>query len=821
MLGHYLLTLYRSLSRHRLYAAINVLSLALGIAVFLVLFLDVRFETSFERWLPHADQIYSIRTIGVGEMAGMGSVEATMGDLLEELRADNPGLVGTRRWHIGATVRQGERVVGEQLTAVDPDFFQVFDLPLVAGDKARLLTRPDDLILTTTKAKQYFGDTDPMGKTLTVAYGGEVHVLHVVGVLKDLPRTTDLTFDFLVPLKAPTPEQSAGWRHWGNVELRTYLRFTSPEQAKALDARFDDFVDRHALHDIGPNAHKTWRQRTMPLLSGHLYEAKDAAVVVTLGLVGLLTLVLAGINYVNLATARASLRAREVAVRKVMGATVPALMAQFMAEALATAALGALLGLALCELSLPLVNAAGGLSLKIDYLSDPSLFAAILITVVVVGLGAGLYPALILSQFEPASVLASAKTPGGGRSGGRVRTALVVVQFTVAIAFMISTGVIVSQTNFVRHADIGFNREGLIVVHAFGGDDLTPAQRESLLTAWRSRPGVASVTAADIAPGIDDSTTTTNVTRPGQAGDGPSLNVVTAAPDFFQTYGARLVAGRLPDLAHGADYPALLPRGRDAAEAAQAHEPAPNVVLNNRAVQALGFKSPADAIGKVLREGSGTDPFTPLTIIGVVADIRMRSPRQSVPPTLYYGKSGDIENVVAVVRYAGADPHAVIDLMASDWRRIAPTAPFSAKTIDQSLGRYYAKDDHQGHLFIIGAALAVLIGCVGLYGLASFNTARRVKEIGIRKTLGASTGDILKLLVGQFLRPVVIANLFAWPLAWWAMNGYLSGFDQRIALTPAYFLAATALTLLIAVATVAGQAYAVARAEPAKALRRE
>jgi putative ABC transport system permease protein len=572
---------------------------------------------------------------------------------------------------------------------------------------------------------------------------------------------------------------------------------------------------------MGPKAHEVWRERTAPLLSGHLYQAKDAAVVATLGLVGLLTLFLAGINYVNLATARAGSRAREVAVRKVMGATVPTLIAQFMAEALATAALGALLGLAICELSLPLVNAAGGLSLKIDYLGDPSLLATILLTVLIVGLGAGLYPALILSQFQPAAVLASAKTLGGGRAGGRVRATLVVVQFAVAIAFMISTGVIVSQTSFLRHADIGFDREGLIVVQAFEIDDLTPAQRESLLTAWRSRPGVASVTAADIAPGVDDSTTSSNVTRPGQAGYGPSLNVVTAKPDFFQTYGARLLAGRLPDLAYGADYPAIVPRGEDAAKAALAHEPAPNVVLNARAVRALGFKSPADAIGKLVREGSGDDPFTPLTVIGVVADIRMRTPRRPVPPTLYYGASGDIKRVVAVVRYAGADPRAVTDLMASDWRRIAPTVPFSAKTIDQSLGRYYAKDDQQSHLFIIGALLAVGIGCIGLYGLASFNTARRVKEIGIRKTLGASTGDILKLLVGQFLTPVAIANLFAWPLAWWAMNGYLSGFDQRIALSPAYFLAATALTLLIAVATVAGQAYAVARAEPAKALRHE
>jgi putative ABC transport system permease protein len=230
----------------------------------------------------------------------------------------------------------------------------------------------------------------------------------------------------------------------------------------------------------------------------------------------------------------------------------------------------------------------------------------------------------------------------------------------------------------------------------------------------------------------------------------------------------------------------------------------------------MGFASPQAAIGQTLLEGA-----QPATIIGVVADIRFRTPKDPVPPTMYFGRTGEIDIAAAGVRYASADPHAVMDAMADQWRKIVPDVVFQAKTAEDNLAEYYKADDQHGRLFIIGAVLAVLIGCVGLYGLASFNTARRVKEIGIRKTLGASTGDILKLLVGQFLRPVVIANLFAWPLAWWAMTSYLSGFDQRITLTPVYFLAATALTLLIAVGTVAGQAYAVARAEPAKALRHE
>jgi putative ABC transport system permease protein len=387
-----------------------------------------------------------------------------------------------------------------------------------------------------------------------------------------------------------------------------------------------------------------------------------------------------------------------------------------------------------------------------------------------------------------------------------------VAQFAVAIAFTIATGVIVSETHYLRHADIGLKRDGLIVVNSFDDAQVTPAQQASLLASWRALPGVVDATEADIAPGVDDSRNRVGFTRPGQNRDPINLDWVRTGPDFFKTYGARLIAGRWLDTAHGGDYrpapSAAAPRSETSSDG--------NVILNVRAVRAMGFASPQDALGKTLLEGR-----SPATVVGVVADIRFRTPRDPVPPTLYFGQMGDVDNAAAGVRYVGADPHAVMDAMAAEWRKIVPDVVFQARTGEDNLAQYYKADDQHGRLFIIGALLAVLIGCVGLYGLASFNTARRVKEIGIRKTLGASTSDILKLLVGQFLRPVVIANLFAWPLAWWAMTGYLSGFDQRIALSPAYFLAATALTLLIAVATVAGQAYAVARAEPAKALRHE
>ncbi len=299
-------------------------------------------------------------------------------------------------------------------------------------------------------------------------------------MIADLPANTDLYLDNIVTLKTPTPARNPAWFIWGDYELSTYLRFPIPEAAHAVDANFDAFTDRHGVRDLGskPPPHELLRLRTAPLISIHLSNPKDATVVAALGVVGLLTLLLAAVNYINLATARAGLRAREVAVRKVLGATERALVAQFMGEAVLTASLGALISLALCELALPLINAAGGLSLRIDYLGADGILPTLVLIVAAVGFGAGFYPALVLSRFRPAAVLASARTPGGGRTGAQVRESLLVAQFAIAIAFTIATGVILGQTRFVRQADIGFQRHGLILVDKVSDPAVSDAQRD-------------------------------------------------------------------------------------------------------------------------------------------------------------------------------------------------------------------------------------------------------------------------------------------------------------------------------------------------------
>jgi putative ABC transport system permease protein len=802
MFAHWILTLYRSVARHRLYAAINVLGLALGVAVFLVLMLVVRFQTSFEAWIPHADQIYVVRS---KDWILGGWHSGTMGAFLDELRGDYPQVVGTRVGGDLATVRQGATITPEQVTWVDPSFFKVFDLPLIAGDRTQALQAPDEMVIAQSKARRYFGAANPIGQRLTLSLYKKVRTYRVVGVIKDPPPTTDFQFDVLIPLVEPTPEENPQWRSWDSKSITTYLRFATPAQAKALGDGFESFIDRHVGPSIHTPSHKDLVPRLTPLVQMHLIVPPAGAIVAAIAAVAVLTLLLAAVNYVNLATARASMRAKEVALRKVMGATRPGLIAQFVGESVVVALCGALIGLALCELVLPLFSAAIGVTLKLDYLGDPWLAGMMAFVVLVVGVGAGFYPAFVLSRFQAASVLASARSPGGGRAGSRLREALVILQFAIAIGFTIGMAAIVSQAAYLHRADLGFRRQGLIQVDSFPHQELTPEQRASLLTAWRAEPGVVAAAQANNAPGYLFRRMDT-FKRPGTPGDGPIIDSASIGPNFLQAYGARVLAGRLPDPGHAADFSAS--RDDTASNV--------NVVLNARATQVLGFASPRDAVGQSLeRQGKR------FTVIGVVSDMRFRSPREKLAPIVYWSFSGTIDGAEAAVRYAGVDTDALMGRMAADWRRIVPTEPFLAKTMAAELEPYYRTDEQISRMLTLAAVLAVMIGCIGLYGLASFNTAQRVREIGIRKTLGASTLDIVRLLMGQFLRPVALANLAAWPLAYVALRAYLVGFDQRVALTPTYFLIASAMTLMIAVVTVAGQALFVARAPPAKALRHE
>jgi len=794
-----LLSLYRSLVRHKLYAALNIGGLAVGIAVFLVLSLYVRFETGYEKWLPDHDKLYLAEEYW--NMPGSpadGYSTGTMGGLIDQLREDFPDTVGTRVQVMDANVVRGNTATTEPLGYADPNFLDIVRLPIVAGDAVRALQVPDNVLISETIAKRYFPNGNPVGQAMTLTILGKTARYRVAGVFRDLPPDTELPYSMLV--KTPTPHPDPMWNHWGSERVWTILRFDTPQAVTRLQAQMRAFVDRRAKEQ-GPSA-KLLSLRINPLSDIHLQTSPGRKMtVVTLGIVGLLTLLIAIVNYVNLATARGGLRAREVAMRKVLGANRTALIRQFLGEAILIAAFAALGGLILAELGLPMINAAGGLKLSLDY---AVVLPGLAVLALFVGGLAGLYPALMLSRFPAAAVLASSRSPGGGRAGARVREMLVVFQFALAIAFMIGTVVLIAQTRHVRNTDVGFRRDGLVTVSSTSDSAVTEPQLTAFLTRAALLPGVRSVTTSDSSPGAS-SFNSDNYAVPGKPEPGASLQAIIVSPNFFPTFGIKLLAGRLPDDAHRVD---------DARNADDATRTVPNVVINRKGAEALGFDSPEAAIGKTVGRNN------PRTIIGVVENARFFSPRDPVNPTMYYYHSRFSTIPRTTLRVEG-DPRETITALRGIWRQIAPQVPFEAKTASQNMEEYYKADDRTTRLFGIGAGLAVLIGCVGLWGLASFNTQRRVKEIGIRKTLGASATDIVRLLVGQFLRPVLIANLVAWPLAYVAMRTWLAGFDDRVALSPLYFAAATALALAIAVLTVLGQSLKASRAAPAWALRHD
>jgi putative ABC transport system permease protein len=796
------LALYRSFTRHKLFTLVNIGGLALGVAVFLILALFVRYETSFDHALPGWDRTWVVQRSM--QFSGAPQVNIpTRREMLATLQAENPGLEGTRLLPTKAAVRLGNASVKEVLGQVDANYFTFFPLPVVAGDPAATLRTPDGAVVTERIARTYLAGSSPIGRTLALAINGKPRLVRIGAVVRDLPTSITYRADIFLGLTS-----DADFFGQETKALVTLLRFSDTAAATRFLPQVTGFNRRHPDPNFtGPPDKLKLTEKMVPLASLHLAEPRDRTVVAALGLVGLLGLLVAIGNYVNLATARAGQRAREVALRKILGATRPALIGQFLLESIATVAIAALLGLALGELALPWVNAIAGTDLHLVYWGSGSILPPALALILCVGLLAGSYPAFVLSRFQPAAVLAAAGATGGGRAGRKLRATLVVLQFAIAIGLTIGTVVLLAQSRHVQSADLGFRRGGLVMVPSFGDAGLDIAQHADLVAALTAVPGVTGITQSAIAIG-GGSYAIGTMHREGATGQDPNVIQDDVGPDFFRVYGARLLAGRWLDPARFAADDAATDKGTK-----QRY----NILLNRTAVARLGFADPTAAVGRTLTTAEGS-----VTVAGVVEDLRFSGPRDPVEPQAYTLRTRGLYAPVLAARYTGADARPILDRFEQVWRRVAPNVPFQAITVDQQLYEQFQRADAQRtRLFTAGAVLAVLIGCIGLYGLAAFDTERRIKEIGIRKALGASTRDVLQLLLAKFLRPVLIANLLAWPLAWVAMQRWLAGFDDRIALTPWYFLGASALAVAIAVLTVLGQSWRVARAEPARALRYE
>lgn len=798
-------TLYRSFGRHPRFALINLGGLALGIAVFLILFLFVRFETSFDNVLPGADKVWVVdRKLQFGDAEPV--VIPSRIDMITLLQADYPGTRGARLIAADATARARGQAVKEKVGLVDPAYFDLFPMRALVGDTGVALARPDGAVLTASAAAKHLRPGDPLGQTITLVLGTEERVLRVAAVIEDMPEAMTYRPQImarLMPDQEPFFEGSAG--------VTTFLRFPDAAAAAAMQRNLKVFNARHPDPNFrGPDNFIKVTEVIVPLASQHLKDPRDRVVVATLGVLGLIALGLAIINYVNLATARADLRAREVALRKVVGALRSSLIGRFLGESLGAAVLAGIAGLALAELALPFINAAGGLSLEIEYLGAQGILAPLAVVILVTGIAAGAYPAFVLSRFQPAAVLSSNRSPGTGRRGAFLRAVLVVTQFALAIALMICTAILFAQARHLQSVDLGYEREGLIMISSFANPNLDIAQRDAIRREIAAIPGVTGTAFSGVVP-----TGGSYSISKSSGGDIPAeidLLEGTVGRSFAEVYGVRLLAGRLFDPDR---FPADLTKPNEVfgTGSAKAIKTKRNLIINQAAATALGFATPQDAVGKELK-GAGT-----IAIIGVIENLNFNDPTVAVKPFAYSLADDFASNLT--VRHAG-EAKPVLSRIEALWQQRAASVPFEGNSVNTLLyDRYLEGDVQRSRLFAFGTVLAVIVGALGLYGLAVFNTARRVREIGIRKSLGASSSAIARLLTGQFLRPVLIANVIAWPLAWLAMREWLSGFSERIALSPIYFLAASVLAIAIAVVTVLAQSLRASGITPADALRHD
>ena len=820
----------RALAKNRTYSIINIAGLAIGMAACVMILLYINYERSYDSWVPDVQNTYQLQTWTPHPQDGQPFFEQMAPYATKDaIKKDYPEVEYAAYLQDNGPVfiKNGQAYSTEGWMFTDDDFLKVVSLPLIAGTT---LSQPQTAVLTQSEAIKRFATDQVVGRTLTIISRGIRRDFKINGVIKDVPKNSSMKINAILRLDylAYNSDNPEALKCWGCQSGYVYLKLRPGSNVEAMQAEEPAWEKRNIPDDPTVGIHWNQGKETdwhfINLKDVHLGKGQESSMtpsndertIATFAIIAILILGMAVVNFTNLATARASQRAREVALRKVLGATRKQLIVQFVAESLLISAVSMLIALALVELLVKPFAAFLDADLGLRYFGSNGILLPALILTALVGIISGLYPAFFLSRFQPAQVLkanrSAAETPGSGR----LRAGLVVLQFAVSIGLIICTAVIYGQTVYARHVDPGYKRDHILQVEELGRAQLFPIA-DSIVRRAERTPGVIAAALTDI--GINTSNSNNNFIIPPGSTQQVLIGQYTVGADYLQAMGLKLLAGRWFDANRPID-DATAPYPPQPQVEKAIHDRGMNVVINQYAAKKLGFKSPQDAVGKVVRGDMIGDHLglMNVTIIGVVGDSRFRTVRTPIEPIMFRKVTTGPNWMM--VRYRG-DPQAIKSALEQEWKQFTTEVPFNAKFSEDIIREMYMKEDARAQIFAAFSLLAVVIGCLGLFGLAAFTAERRTKEIGIRKVLGARTRDIVRLLVWQFSRPVIIANIIAWPVAWWMMRGWLNTFDQRIALTPIPFLLAAAIALGIAIATVVGHAIKVARANPIHALRYE
>lgn len=802
MLKNYIRIAGRNLLKQKTYSFINIFGLAISIAFFILIFLFVRDEVTHDSFHKRADRLYRVNVLSKEDDGSMSPHALTPPPLGPALQVEYPEIL-----HMARFKKRGDVVVyqgkssSESIALADPDFLRMFSFPLIKGDSQTVLEDRNSVVLGEEIAKRYFGDDDPMGKTLSIKGGSRFFDFTVAGIAKDVPQNSSITFDLLVPfdrIKDYTPERYLN--QWTGFTTLTFVELRQDAQEADLEKKFPSFIQKHLgaiIKKYRGGDLSAYQFDLQPLKDIYLntqvrtaYIAGSNSLYSTiLAGIALFILIIAAINYMNLAIARSSTRLREIGVRKVLGADKKKLMGQFFGESLFCSLISLFMGIALAELFLPVFNKFAGKQLFIGYFSNWITPTSILGLSVIVGLVSGSYPALCLSSFRPAEVLRSHHKLGGKSKFSRW---LVVVQFTLSIFLIISALIMTSQLRYLRNRDLGIREDQVVVIPTQGspqGTQLVERFRNDL----SSYDTFVSVAGSNELLG-NDRTYTESVVSYKEAR--VFAHYFFIGYDYCKTIGLEILEGR--------DF------SRDFSS-----DPKESVIVNETLVKELGWDS---AIGKQLKTYMGRKE--PLTVIGVAKDFHFESLRSPIKPAIFYIEPRNQAEFI-YVKIKPEDIPETLGLLEETWKKNAPHFPFMYSFLDEEFLKLYRIEERWQQIVRNTSIIAIVISCLGLFGLSALAITRRTKEIGIRKVLGASVTGLTRMFSMEFLKLVLFANLIAWPFAFYAMHRWLQSFAFRIDVQLWIFLLAALIAAAIALLTVGIQALKAALANPIESLRYE
>lgn len=784
MIKNYLKVALRNIRKSKVYSSVNILGLAVGMACCFLLLLYIQHEMSYDRFHEKSHQIYRITT--EWQIEGQAQFyETAAAPVAPALLNDFPGVQEAVRIRRTSAVinHNSKSFVESRIYFADPSFFEVFDFPLIQGNPKTALTHLHSIVLTEETAEKYFRNEDPIGKILIL---GNRFDFEVTGIAENVPSNSSLNFDFLIPFKAVNSFSNYNYlKSWSAWNFRTYLLLQKDFPPTELEEKSPAIIKKYR----GEDSTNPQRFHLQPLTKINLEASGKLKYIYFFSAIAAIILILACINFMNLSIARSSTRVREIGMRKVIGANRHQLVKQFLGESIVLALLALPLAILFVHFTLPAFNALLKTQLESYYFQNLPFLAGILSITLLVSLISGSYPALYLSGFQPVRSLR-----GELKSGARVsrfRSLLVVFQFAASIILIISTLAVHHQMRFIHNRNLGFNKDFIVNVPLY--DDSLRQKTEYMKYELLANPNILSVTASSFSPG---SYPNQSVDWEGRKEDEELMMAwYSVDHDFIQTYEIEIMQGR--------DFSKEFPSDIQSA-----------YILNEAAVKAIGWENPVGKRFMVEKAG-----FTMGTVVGMMKDFHFASLHQDIKPlALVLEPEGGHQ---LSLKIASESMSSTLSFLEKKFKEFAPSAPFSYSFIDDEIAEMYLEEERLGKLINSFSAIALLIACLGLLGLVSFAINRRTKEIGIRKVLGASIPVIIILLVKEFTILVVVANVIAWPIAYYSMNKWLQNFAYRIGLSWWLFVVSALLALMIALLTIGFRAIKAALTNPVNSLRYE